>query len=192
MPNEVYAVAFLHESSQPTHMNTVQAVEAWLNQAVSRESTGDYSDIRLDPLQQVMQDLPKCQRPVTFAGTKGKGSTQCLLEAVLLAHGQQTVVFTSPHVNELAERWRINGRMIDDAELVTAARIAQACEQQRGLTYFERCFIIACVVAARHPHAHFLLEVGLEGRLDCANVLDCRLALISHIGYDHCDVLGTP
>ncbi|MDA3963016.1 MAG: hypothetical protein PF961_19705 [Planctomycetota bacterium] len=169
---------------------TLASVDAWLAESFSREATGSYDDLKLGPLQEVLNRLPTPPAPVTIAGTKGKGSTLCLLESILLAHGRDTLAFTSPHVHSIAERWRINGAPADIAVLGPAVAAVADAEQQAGLTYFERSFAIAVVLAATRPEAIFFCEVGLGGRLDCANILDTRLAICTHLSRDHCHVLG--
>lgn len=167
-------------------------LESWLNQSFSREATGQYDDIKLGPISQVLAALPAPPRPVTIAGTKGKGSTLAMLEGALLSAGARTIAFTSPHVFSVHERWRINGNDVDEATAVAAAQQVADAEEATGaaLTYFERCFAIAVVLAADRGDAHFLVEVGLGGRLDCANALDTRMAIITHLSRDHCAILG--
>ena len=46
------------------------------------------------------------------AGSKGKGSTCVQTEALLRARGLKTGLFTSPHLIELRERFRINGKPV--------------------------------------------------------------------------------
>ncbi|MFW5752907.1 MAG: hypothetical protein ACOCYV_02525 [Planctomycetota bacterium] len=168
------------------------AIEAWFDASPSREASGAYDDLKLDPIRRVLAALPSPPRPVTVAGTKGKGSTVRFLEAILLAHGENTVAFTSPHVRDLNERWRIDGQPVDAAQLAPACDTVAATETATGcaLTYFERCFACACVLAADRPEAVFLCEVGLGGRLDCANALDTRLAICTHLSRDHVHILG--
>ncbi len=173
------------------------AIEAWLSERRNREATGDYADCKLDDPRRILAGLPQPPRPVTVAGTKGKGSTVRLLESILLAAGHRTVAFASPHVQHLNERWRIDGEDADWDEIAAATEQVRAAEERAvamqpelGLSYFERSFLVACVLAAERTGAIFLLEVGLGGRLDCANLLDTRLALITHISHDHCAVLG--
>ncbi len=167
-------------------------IEAWFDASPSREASGIYDDLKLDPVRRVLAALPAPPRPVTVAGTKGKGSTVRFLEAILLAHGQRTVAFTSPHVRALNERWRIDGQPVDAAQLAPACDAVAAAEIATGcaLTYFERCFACACVLAAARPRVVFLCEVGLGGRLDCANALHTRLAICTHLSRDHVHVLG--
>jgi dihydrofolate synthase/folylpolyglutamate synthase len=59
-----------------------------------------------------------------------------------------------------------------------------------ALTWFERSFAVAVVLAGQRPGIRFLVEVGLGGRLDCANALDAAVAVITHLSHDHRDVLG--
>lgn len=167
-------------------------LDGWLAQAYSREQTADYSDIKLGPITALLRHLPPPPRPITFAGTKGKGSTLRFTEALLTAHGHHTIAFTSPHVRSVRERWRLDGELAPLAELHAAAATVEALEQkhQLALTYFERCFAIACILAAARPTAYFLCEVGLGGRLDCANALDARIAVLTHLSRDHCAILG--
>ncbi len=52
------------------------------------------------------------------AGTNGKGSVCAYLQSVLLAKGKRTGMFISPHLVELNERIKINGRDISDEKLI--------------------------------------------------------------------------
>jgi folylpolyglutamate synthase len=54
-------------------------------------------------------------RLVHVTGTKGKGSTCCLAEAVLRKHGLRTGLFTSPHLLKITERIRINGAPVSES-----------------------------------------------------------------------------
>jgi dihydrofolate synthase/folylpolyglutamate synthase len=171
---------------------TVSAITAWLDAVPNRERTGEFRDMQLDGVRALLKLLPPVPRPCTLAGTKGKGSTARFIECALREAGEPTVAFTSPHVSSVLERWRVDG------ELAEAAIIADCCTQVAALevthalslTYFERTFAIACLLVARRPGTRFILEVGLGGRLDCANALDCAIAVITHLSHDHRDILG--
>ena len=171
---------------------TANAIDAWLNAVPNRERTGIFRDMQLDGVRALVRLLPPVPSPCTVAGTKGKGSTVRLIECALVAAGQPTVAFTSPHVATVLERWRIDGQPAQ------AAIVALACEQIAALerdhhltlTYFERTFAVACLLAGQRPATRFMVEVGLGGRLDCANVLDCAIAVITHLSHDHRDILG--
>lgn len=169
---------------------TLAGIQAWLEQTIDHERAGTFRSIRLERIQAFLRQLPSPPRPLTVAGTKGKGSTVRLAEACLRAHGVPTLAFTSPHVASVLERWRIDG------EVAAVARIAQACTAIAArpgaddLTYFERTFAVACLLAAERPGTAFLCEVGLGGRLDCANALDAAVVALTHLSHDHREVLG--
>ncbi len=171
---------------------TLSAITAWLDAVPNRERTGEFRDMQLEGVRALLKLLPAVPRPCTLAGTKGKGSTARFIECALRESGEPTVAFTSPHVSSVLERWRVDG---ESAEVDI---IAECCTQVAALevahalslTYFERTFAIACLLVARRPGTRFILEVGLGGRLDCANALDCAIAVITHLSHDHRDILG--
>ncbi len=167
-------------------------LEDWLYTAPSREHSGVYDDLKLEPVQKVITHWNYQLRPITVAGTKGKGSTVRFIESGLIAASKTCLSFTSPHVLHINERWRLNGQSLDDATLLNAAEAVASAEIESdvALTYYERCFCIAAYLSSTLEVDEFLSEVGLGGRLDCANVLDAKLAIVTAISYDHCAVLG--
>ena len=170
-----------------------RALTTWLDSAPNRERTGDFLGMRLNALGAVLARLPKPPAPLTVAGTKGKGSTLALVEAALLAHGERTVAFSSPHVTSVLERWRMDGRSVAPELAWQAGQLVRQAERDLGdhlLTWYERAFALAVVLASSAPDIRFLVEVGLGGRLDCANVLDAAVAVVTHLSHDHREVLG--
>lgn len=134
-------------------------------------------------------DLGPGQR-VLIAGTNGKGSTATMLESVARAAGLRTGLYTSPHFLHYNERIRVDGKNVSDALLCEQfARI----EQARGdipLTYFEYGTLAALLCFAQAKPDLILLEVGLGGRLDAVNLVDCDLAILTSVALDHTDWLG--
>ncbi len=171
---------------------TAAAIDAWLNAVPNRERTGIFRDMQLEGVRALVRLLPPVPLPCTVAGTKGKGSTVRLIECALVAAGQSTVAFTSPHVATVLERWRIDGKPAQAAVVAVACEQIAALERDHHLilTYFERTFAVACLLASQRPATRFIVEVGLGGRLDCANALDCAIAVITHLSHDHRDILG--
>ncbi len=128
---------------------------------------------------------------LSVAGTNGKGSSVTLLEAILRCAGYRTGAYTSPHLVRYNERIRLSGAPVTDAEL---CRVFSRVERARGdisLTYFEFGTLAALELFQQAGVDVALLEVGLGGRLDAVNILDADLALISSIGIDHQDWLGS-
>ena len=131
------------------------------------------------------------------AGTKGKGSTCAMLEAVLRAAGYRVGLWTSPHLHTYRERIQVN------RQLIPAASFAALVDQLRptlqawndadtgGLpTTYEIAFALALLHFAAERVDIAVLEVGLGGRYDSANVVTPLVSAISAISYDHMAILG--
>ena len=137
---------------------------------------------------------------ITVAGTNGKGSTVAFLDAILRAEGYKTGSYTSPHLIKYNERIVLNGLQADDSTIIEAfAAIDKArcsIKNSRGvttevsLTYFEFSTLAAIYIYQQQKVDVAILEVGLGGRLDAANLWDACLAIITSIGVDHIDWLG--
>jgi dihydrofolate synthase/folylpolyglutamate synthase len=140
-----------------------------------------------------------------IAGTKGKGSTAAMTESILRAAGYRTGLYTSPHLVDVRERIRVDGRMISRevfAGIVERTRphIERAREDRtsdpqdpmaRPPTYFEIMTHLAFMCFAEMKVDAAILEVGLGGRLDATNVIDSPVACaITSVGHDHMDILG--
>jgi dihydrofolate synthase/folylpolyglutamate synthase len=132
---------------------------------------------------------------ITVAGTNGKGSTCAMLESILAAAGYRVGVYASPHLLRYNERVRVAGREADDAALAAAfARVEAARTGKAGstrLTYFEFGTLAAVDLLLRDAVEVLVLEVGMGGRLDAVNVFDADCAVLTSIGLDHMEYLGT-
>jgi len=128
---------------------------------------------------------------ITIAGTNGKGSSVALLESIMAGSGLQIAAYTSPHLLNYNERLRIGGTDVDDQ---TWCQAFERVEQARGevpLTYYEFGTLGALQIMAASEVDLALLEVGLGGRLDAVNIIDADCALLTQIGIDHVDWLGS-
>src|SRR5258707_9085294 len=135
---------------------------------------------------------------VHVAGTNGKGSTSAMLDSILRAAGLRTGLYTSPHLERINERIRLDGQEISDEEFAAAfTRVREAIEQLLAAgrlaahpTFFECVTTIAFVYFAR-AHAEFAVcETGMGGRLDATNILLPEVAVITQIDFDHENYLG--
>jgi dihydrofolate synthase/folylpolyglutamate synthase len=128
---------------------------------------------------------------IIVAGTNGKGSTSSTLASILNASGYRTGLYTSPHLVELRERWMIGGSMISAESLNIAIDQLRAAADRAGIvpTYFEGLTLIAFIAFVSCDV--MVLEVGMGGRLDATNVVRPLAALITPIGFDHTEYLGT-
>ncbi|MEQ8205030.1 MAG: folylpolyglutamate synthase/dihydrofolate synthase family protein [Woeseia sp.] len=149
-------------------------------------------ELGLERVQTVLKrlELPRPRRVLHVAGTNGKGSTVAMLEALYLERGDSVACYTSPHVVRYNERMRVQGRMVDDAEILASLRRVEAVRDGIPLTYFEFGTLAALVAFAARRADVWVLEIGLGGRLDAVNALDPDAAVITNISLDHCDWLG--
>lgn len=128
---------------------------------------------------------------LTVAGTNGKGSTCAMLEAILIAAGYRIGLYTSPHLIRYNERVRVDGREIDDAALCSAFDAVERARDTVSLTYFEFGTLAAMQAFVDAKVDVAILEVGLGGRLDAVNVFDSLGAIVTQIGLDHTELLGS-
>ena len=155
----------------------------------------------LDTIRAVMAALGNPQdtlRCIHVAGTNGKGATAAMLDSVLRAAGCRVARYTSPHLVSLSERFFLDGAPAPQDELEAAADevfpVIARLEREQGLevTFFEALTAVAFVLFARRRPDVTVLETGLGGRLDATNVISSSLvSVITRIGLDHCDWLGT-
>ena len=150
-------------------------------------------DLKLDRVSRVWQRLGGSRPPfvITVAGTNGKGSCVAMLESVLRRAGNRTGSYTSPHLVRYNERICIDGRPVSDAEIVDAFRRIQSACGDVGLTYFEYGTLCALLVFRARCVDVAILETGMGGRLDAVNMIDNDLALITSVGLDHMQWLGS-
>ena len=133
-----------------------------------------------------------------IAGTNGKGSTAAFLESILRRAGFRTGLNTSPHLERINERIRVNGKEIDDdafAEIFTrilalTEELLAAGKLRAHPTYFECVTAMAFEYFAQERVEFGIFEVGLGGRLDATNILTPVVALVTRIDFDHENFLG--
>jgi dihydrofolate synthase / folylpolyglutamate synthase len=133
-----------------------------------------------------------------IAGTNGKGSTAAFLESILRHAGMQTGLNTSPHLERINERIRVNGQEISDEEFAEVfthihnlvEELLAAGKLRAHPTYFECVTAMAFEYFARKRVEFAIFEVGLGGRLDATNILLPKVTVITRIGFDHENFLG--
>ncbi len=133
-----------------------------------------------------------------IAGTNGKGSAAAFLESILRHAGLRTGLNTSPHLEKINERMRINGQEISDepfAETLThihalIEELLAAGKLRAHPTYFECVTAMAFEHFARERVNFGVFEVGLGGRLDATNILSPLVTIITRIDFDHESFLG--
>ena len=143
----------------------------------------------LDKLDHPERRLPPV---IHVAGTNGKGSTCAFLRAIAEAAGRSVHVYTSPHLVRFAERIRLAGELVSDAELEATLAEIEQINGGAPITVFEVITAAGLLLFARHPADLCILEVGLGGRYDATNVFGRpAAAAITSISLDHQDFLGS-
>ena len=130
---------------------------------------------------------------VLVSGTNGKGSTCAWLASIVSAAGYRSGLFTSPHLERVEERLRVDGRAVSTERLESLIfRVVAASERAEGelVTYFEAMTAAALVLFREASVDLAVMEVGLGGRLDATNVTSPMLSLVTQIGFDHQRQLG--
>jgi dihydrofolate synthase / folylpolyglutamate synthase len=135
---------------------------------------------------------------IHIAGTNGKGSTAAFVESILRCAGFRTGLNTSPHLERINERFRINGEEISDEVFAdTFTQIHSVIEEllaegklRAHPTYFECVTALAFEVFARERVEFGVIEVGLGGRLDATNIITPVVSIITRIDFDHENFLG--
>jgi len=150
----------------------------------------------LSRMRALLRELSNPERAcpsIIVAGTNGKGSTSSTLASILNASGYRTGLYTSPHLVELRERWMIGDSMISIDALSSAIEQLRAAADRAGIvpTYFEALTLLAFIAFKDAQCEVMVLEVGMGGRLDATNVVRPLAALITPIGFDHTEFLGT-
>ncbi len=131
-------------------------------------------------------------RTLHIAGTNGKGSTACFLEAILReVSGGRVGLYTSPHLLSPEERIRVDGRKIPPRALRDGFRAASRIGREGDpLSYFETMTWIACDWFRRMRVPLVVMETGLGGRWDATTACRPLVSVITTVGIDHREWLG--
>ena len=128
---------------------------------------------------------------IHIAGTNGKGSTSHMIASVLQEKGYSVGLYTSPHLVRFSERIRINGVEVEDQFVIDFVRQHQHYFLTEQLSFFEITVGMAFAYFAEKEVDYAVIEVGLGGRLDATNIVNPLLSVITNIGLDHTEFLGT-
>ncbi|NNJ10809.1 bifunctional folylpolyglutamate synthase/dihydrofolate synthase [Chloroflexales bacterium ZM16-3] len=178
------ALDYIYSFIDPTRKAASSPVEALVNLD------------RVRALLRAVGDPQEGLPAVVVAGTKGKGSTCVMIEAMLRAAGLRVGLWTSPHLSSYRERIQIDSELISQADLVRlTARLQPQIDAFEPEPYGRpSAFDVGFALALRHFAERnvqiAVLEVGLGGRYDAASVITPLVSVISSISYDHMGILG--
>jgi len=183
-------------------LRDLEHAAAWLEGLINLERSPDHPAARLGlgPVRRLLARVGDPQRGLSalhVAGSKGKGSTALLAEAVLRAAGARVGTFTSPHLERWTERFRLDGADVAPERLAEVLeRLRPEVEAVRAErpddppSFFDVATVAALLLFREARVDHAVIEVGLGGRLDSTNVVDAAVACITTIELEHTDRLG--
>lgn len=169
-------------------------VEEWLYSRIGLNFRSGLDRVR------VARDLlgrpDKAYPIIHVTGTNGKGSTIAFMRALFTSHGRRVGTFTSPHMVSVHDRICIDDQPISDEDLASLAERIATVEQDLPadygpLSFFEILTLIALLYFQEQAVDVVLLEVGIGGLLDTTNIVTGDLSLISSVGLDHEETLGS-
>ncbi|KAJ0266305.1 Folylpolyglutamate synthase [Hirschfeldia incana] len=163
-----------------------------------KSNKGDRFELVFDYLKllDLEEDMLK-MKVIHVAGTKGKGSTCAFTESILRSYGFRTGLFTSPHLIDVRERFRLDGVDISEEKFLgyfwwCFNRLKERTNEEIPMpTYFRFLALLAFKIFAAEEVDAAILEVGLGGKFDATNAVQKPVVCgISSLGYDHMEILG--
>jgi dihydrofolate synthase / folylpolyglutamate synthase len=194
----------LEGPSAEERFETYQDAEEYLNTFTDYERMergGQYPEDLFD-LRRIQGLLDRVGNPhiglngIHVAGTKGKGSTALFAEAILRAHGLTTGLFTSPHLVTMEERIQVSGERLRPEEFLgwmnhLRPSLMRLKDTPMPPTFFDIITTVGFLHFRSRRVEAAVLEVGLGGRLDSTNVFLPDVCVLTRMGLDHTERLGS-
>jgi len=132
---------------------------------------------------------------VQVAGSNGKGSTARMVESTLREAGLTVGLYTSPHLEDIRERIRVDGQKLSETALVsfveaTREYVVGRATDGEAPTFFETLTALALWEFGRQDVDVAVLEVGIGGTHDATSVVDPVASAVTTVALEHTDVLG--
>ena len=198
--NKVGIPAMTDPVPTPDEIASLLQVEHLLDQRWP-ETKLEPSTARISALMELLGSPQRGYPSIHIAGTNGKTSVARMIDSLLTALNRRTGRTTSPHLQSAVERIAIDNKPITPAEYVATYReiepfvelVDKQSEAAGGpaMSKFEVVTAMAFAAFADAPIDIAVVEVGMGGRWDATNVVDAPIAVITPIGVDHTEYLGT-
>ena len=169
-------------------------IQEWLKKSESiPRKHGLY---RMEAILSALGNPERELKSIHIAGTNGKGSTAAMVMAFAKAHGLRVGTFTSPHMDSIRERIQLDGVPLEEEPFWQAATLVREVENRLleewgAFNYFEILTAMMFVVFQQETVDLAIIEVGIGGLLDNTNVGHPLVSVITTIGLDHQDLLGS-
>ena len=169
-------------------------IQEWLKKSESiPRKHGLY---RMEAILEAFGNPERELKSIHIAGTNGKGSTAAMVTAFAKAHGLRVGTFTSPHMDSIRERIQLDGVPLEEEPFWQAASVVREVErclfkEWGAFNYFEILTAMMFVVFQQEAVDLAIIEVGIGGLLDNTNVGHPLVSVITTVGLDHQDLLGS-
>jgi dihydrofolate synthase/folylpolyglutamate synthase len=181
-------------ASLQTYTDAIDYLYSFINWEVERHIRNAPDVMTLERPRRVLAafDNPHTRYPVIhITGTKGKGSVGAMCAAALSASGLKTGLYSSPHLQDFRERFRVGSQLIEPESFTALVnQMRPVLESVPDITWFEVTTALAFLYFARQNVDAAVIEVGLGGRLDATNVVTPVVSVITSLSYDHTHLLG--
>ena len=169
-------------------------IQEWLKK--SESIPRKYGLYRMEAILSALRNPERGLKSIHIAGTNGKGSTAAMVTAFAKAHGLRVGTFTSPHMDSIRERIQLDGVPLEEEPFWQAASVVREVESRLfeewgAFNYFEILTAMMFVVFQQEAVDLAIIEVGIGGLLDNTNVGHPLVSVITTIGLDHQDLLGS-
>jgi dihydrofolate synthase/folylpolyglutamate synthase len=179
---------------EDAYNNALDYLYSFVDFSLQKVVTYSPAKFKLERMQALVESLGNPQQAypsIHVAGTKGKGSVSVLCANALREAGYTVGLYTSPHLDDYAERIQVDGEFISHADLVEMVEeIEPHVAAIPEITTFEITTALAFLYFAKRKVTAAVIEVGLGGRLDATNVVLPEVSVITSISYDHTYLLG--
>ncbi|ERN08073.1 hypothetical protein AMTRI_Chr08g203110 [Amborella trichopoda] len=191
-----------HGATQPNsqYEEALSTISSLITRRVRADgkNMGDQFDLMFQYIKMLDLEEPISQlKIIHVAGTKGKGSTCTFVESILRTSGFHTGLFTSPHLIDIRERFRVDGMEISEEKFLAYFwwcwnRLKEKTDEDVPMpTYFRFLALLAFKIFTAEQVDVAILEVGLGGKFDATNVVQSPVVCgISSLGFDHVEILG--
>ena len=156
-----------------------------------RFSRGAYSPLHIKNFLEACNNPQYSYKTIHVAGTVGKGSTCVYLTRALIAMNFKTGTYLSPHFYSLRERFLKNEKPIAGSDLELLWKNISRKKHFSHLSYFDALTAMAFVWFAEIGIDYAVIETGLGGQKDSTNNLDPEFCVITTVGLDHQNILGS-
>jgi len=166
--------------SDTLKVSDTSAPVAWL-ESLSPWPADGFGTERMQELLARLGDPQRSFAAVHVVGTKGKSTA-----ARRIARTIGGPAYTSPHVSGWHERLDT-----DPEGFARAVERIRSDAEAVGATQFEAVTAAAFADFAARGAPVAAIEAGLGGRHDATNTIDARVVLLTNVGLEHTDVLGS-